>query len=166
MTDRLSAAARPFQTLFQVGVVGGMTDGQLLDLFATRSDEAVAEAAFRSLVERYGPLVLRVCRDVLGDAHAAEDAFQATFLVLARKASSIRKADSLGSWLYGIARRVAVKSRADAARRRDRERRGAEMAARRSDGQDRAETWPELYEELDRLPEKYRAPWSSATSWG
>ena len=158
MRHRLTAIARPFQTLFQVGAVGGMTDGQLLHLFTTRSDEAAAEAAFGVLVERHGPLVLRVCRDVLGDEHAAEDAFQATFLVLARRASSIRNADSVASWLFGIVRRLATKSRADAARRRARERIGAEMAARRNEQPDRPETWPELYEELDRLPEKYRVP--------
>jgi RNA polymerase sigma factor (sigma-70 family) len=158
MTERLSAVTNPFRTLFEVGAVGGMTDGQLLHLFTTRSDEAAAEAAFKALMERHGPLVLKVCRDVLGDEHAAEDAFQATFLVLARRASSIRKADSVASWLFGIARRIATKSRADAARRRARDRIGAEMAARRTDGPDRAESWPELYEELDRLPEKYREP--------
>jgi RNA polymerase sigma-70 factor (ECF subfamily) len=138
MTNRLTAAAQPIRTLFEVGAVGGMTDGRLLDLFASRSDEAAAEAAFGALVERHGPLVLKVCRDVLGDAHAAEDAFQATFLVLARRASSIRNADSVASWLIRIARRVAAKSRADAARRRARDRRGAEMAARRTKDHDLA----------------------------
>jgi RNA polymerase sigma factor (sigma-70 family) len=158
MSGRLADVLGPIQTKFQLGAVSGMSDGQLLHLFTTRSDEAAAEAAFGALVERHGPLVLRVCRDVLGDEHAAEDVFQATFLVLARRASSIRNADSVAGWLCRIARRVAAKSRANAACRRARERSCAEMAARRTAVRDRAETWPELYEELDRLPEKYRAP--------
>src|SRR5438094_585905 len=99
MGGRRADGLKPLQTLFQLGAVSGMSDGELLHLFTTRSNEAAAEAAFGSLVERHGPLVLRVCRDMLGDEHAAEDAFQATFLVLARQASSIRNADSVAGWL-------------------------------------------------------------------
>src|SRR5438128_4497307 len=82
-----------------------LTDGQLVERFVVRREER----AFELLVRRHGALVLRVCRRVLSDAHAAEDAFQATFLVLIRKAGSIRRHDSVGSWLYGVAYRVARK---------------------------------------------------------
>jgi RNA polymerase sigma factor (sigma-70 family) len=132
-----------------------------LDRFRSGPAEE-AEAAFAVLVERHGPMVLHVCRRILGDRHDAEDAAQAVFLVLARQASAIRRADSIASWLYGVAARIAARSRLDAARRRLRERRGAEvaMAIRDVDHGDRdeSETWPELYQELGRLPERFRLP--------
>ena len=112
------ASLRYLCTLYRVGVVGDLTDGQLLERFVAGGDES-AEAGFAALVERHGPMVLRVCRQILGDAHDAEDAFQATFLVLARRAGSVRKRESVASWLYGIAHRVARRSQADAARRRE-----------------------------------------------
>jgi RNA polymerase sigma factor (sigma-70 family) len=102
-------------------------------------------------------MVLGVCRRVLGDAHAAEDAFQATFLVLARRAAAIRDQASVGSWLYGVAQRIACKARARAAARRDRERQAADMPGEPLDEL----TWQELRgildEEVGRLPDKYRA---------
>src|SRR5947207_3022053 len=90
-----------------------LTDGQLLDCFLARSEDA----AFEALVRRHGPMVLGVCRRVLGNAHDAEDAFQATFLVLARKAASIVPRELVGNWLYGVARRTALEARSAMARR-------------------------------------------------
>jgi RNA polymerase sigma factor (sigma-70 family) len=149
---------RSLYTLYRVGVVGDLTDGQLLERFLAGRDES-AEAGFAALVERHGPMVQRVCRQMLCDAHDAEDAFQATFLILARRAGSVRKRESVASWLYGIAQRVARRSQADAARRREHERRRAAMNAMEpSDKTDRhpSEEWTALHEELDRLPDKYR----------
>src|SRR5262249_10325695 len=105
----------------------GPTDGELLGRFVTGRDEA----AFAELVRRHGAMVLGVCRRVLDNAEDVEDAFQATFMVLVRKADSIRKRDSAASWLYGVALRVARRARAALSRRRERERRAAvpEVAA-------------------------------------
>ncbi len=147
------ASLKHLRTLFQVGTVGGLTDGQLLDLFVQRRDED----AFAALVDRHGPMVWRVCRGWLGHRHDAEDAFQATFLVLARRAPSIRKSDAVGSWLLAVAGRVAAKARS-AARRRS----VAERALGVRDGAtidaSPPEPWTELHHELDRLPEKYQLP--------
>src|SRR5262245_63951019 len=92
---------------------GGVTDAQLLERFLARREEA----AFAELVRRHGPMVLGVCRRILGEPHDAADAFQATFLVLARKAASVVPRSRVGPWLYGVARRTALKARASAARR-------------------------------------------------
>src|SRR5947209_2361714 len=131
------------------------TDGDLLEAFLTRRDEA----AFEALLRRHGPMVLGVCRRVLDDADSADDAFQATFLVLARKAESIRKRPSVGSWLFGVAFRTALKARASAVRRRIHER--AIMHPATTDPREEIvwrELRPLLDAEMDRLPEKYRAP--------
>src|SRR2546423_1319799 len=106
---------------------GKATDQQLLHRFATQHEEA----AFELLVERHGPAVLGLCRRVLRQEQEAEDVFQATFFTLARKASSIRKPESLGCWLYGVASRLAFKVRAAAAKRR-----AAEAVPRPSAGQE------------------------------
>ena len=127
MVKRQAGVIRQFRQLFSLGAVGQTTDAQLLAQFLARQD-AGAEVAFEVLVERHGPIVLRVCRGVLRDEHAAEDAFQATFLVFARKARSIWVKDSLGSWLHGVAQRVASKARSDTMRRRRHERQAAERA--------------------------------------
>jgi RNA polymerase sigma factor (sigma-70 family) len=117
------------------------------------------QAAFEALVRRHGPMVVCVCRRILRDEHDAEDAFQATFLVLARKAAALRRQASVGNWLYGVATRLALRARADAARRRDRERR-----ATGKDGRDSLaeltvrEAQEILDEELTRLPALYRVP--------
>jgi RNA polymerase sigma factor (sigma-70 family) len=143
--------------LFQVGAFGGLSDGQLLDRFVGRNRE-FAELAFAALVERHGPMVLRVCRRMLGDPHDAEDAFQATFLVLVRRAASVRKRESLASWLHGVALRVCSAARGAADRRRARER----TALDRLGGVDvpdplcRDEIGPVLHEEIGRLREPFR----------
>jgi RNA polymerase sigma factor (sigma-70 family) len=145
-------------TLFRFGVVGDLSDGQLVQRFLTARDGA-DQVAFTALVERHGPMVFGVCREVLGNAHDAQDAFQATFLVLARRAGSVRNADSLASWLHGVALRVAMRAKAMAARRRVYERRGAAIKAVELKRRGAApEWWPELHEEIARLPERYREP--------
>src|SRR5215468_3522399 len=93
---------------------GRLTDGQLLERFLAQREEA----AFEALVRRHGPMVLGVCRRVLHNAHDAEDAFQATFLVLVRKARSLLPREVVGNWLYGVAYHTALKARAAAERRR------------------------------------------------
>src|ERR1700728_2150223 len=118
------ALLRDVQMLFDTGSASGLTDRQLLDRFTARHD-AAAEAAFEVLVLRHGPMVLRVCQNVLRDTNDVHDAFQATFLVLVRRNGSIRKLDSVGGWLYGVACRVAARARVDAARRRSAEKRAA-----------------------------------------
>ncbi len=157
MADAHHAGAhRHFRMLFEVGTVVGLTDGQLLDRFVTCRDEA----AFTALMERHGPMVQRVCRGVLGDHHDAQDAFQATFLVLAEQASSIRRRDSLASWLYGVALRVGLCAGSAAARRRRHERDWAALrAAREGDEEDsRQGSESLLHAEIGQLPERFRAP--------
>ncbi len=99
---------RTLNTLFHCGVAGPLSDTELLQQFVAGADES-AEAAFAALVDRHGAMVLGVCRRVLGNRHAAEDAFQATFLVLSRKAPEIARREQLAGWLYGVARRAAAR---------------------------------------------------------
>jgi RNA polymerase sigma factor (sigma-70 family) len=136
------------------GVAPDLSDGELLELFAARREEA----AFEALVRRHGAMVLGVCRRLLRHPQDAEDAFQATFLVLARRASAVRKHESVGSWLYGVAYRVALKARARDARRLACEREVEAMPpvgpVDQVLGQ---EVRAVLDEELARLPERYRA---------
>ncbi len=107
-------AHHDLRTLFQAGALGTLSDGELLERFVARRDEP----AFEAIVRRHGPMVLGVCHRVLRDHHDAEDAFQATFLVLARKAGTVRPGSMLPNWLYGVAHQVAIKARAINARRR------------------------------------------------
>lgn len=146
-------ALRQLERLFTAGSVCGMSEGQLLERFVGRRDEA----AFEALLARHGPMVLGVCRQWLRDPHEVEDAFQATFLVLVRKAGTLRDRELLGNWLYGVAYRVALRARSVAYRRHARES-GAitEPADSRLLGSDELRPW--LHEEIHRLPEKYRAP--------
>ena len=133
----------------------GRTDAQLLERFVAHRDEA----AFAALVRRHGPMVLGVCRRTAGHADDADDAFQAVFLVLARKAASIRAPARLGAWLYGVAYRTARKARAAADRIRGRERQVPTMPQPAVEPDDRwQEITPLLDQELSRLPDKYRIP--------
>jgi RNA polymerase sigma factor (sigma-70 family) len=132
---------------------GGLTDGQLLARFLDGREEA----AFAALLRRHGPMVLGVCRRVLGHEQDAEDAFQAAFLVLARKAATIRKRESLASWLYGVAYHAAVKAQAANVRRRARERQVKNMPHPEAAPVEAQDWRPVLDRELNRLPEKYRA---------
>src|SRR5262249_41638579 len=130
-------------------------DRQLLGQFVGQRDEG----AFAALLERHGPLVFAVCRQVLHDRHDAEDAFQATFLVLARKAASIRRHESLGAWLHRVAVHLAQTARISAAKRRMHERQVVRMAGESPLDEVALRDWqPILHEEVDRLPEKYRVP--------
>ena len=119
--------SRYVRMLWTVGTLGGLTDRQLLERFKAQGHET-SELAFATLVERHGPMVLRVCRSVLRDRHEAHDAFQATFLVLVRRASSLWVRDSLGPWLHQVAYRVASCARSNSARRRRHEQRAAELS--------------------------------------
>lgn len=130
-----------------------LSDAQLLDRFLASRDES----AFRQLLQRHAPMVLGVCRRMLVNTHDAEDAFQATFFLLARKAESVRPRAKVGNWLYGVAYRIALKARAAALRRRIKEQ---EASTRRTE-LSQPDNWHELRmlldRELSRLPEKYRS---------
>jgi RNA polymerase sigma factor (sigma-70 family) len=133
------------------------TDAELLASFARQRDGA----SFEALVRRHGPMVLRVCQRLLHNPADADDAFQATFVVLARKARVIGRGQLLANWLYGVANRIALKARVSARRRQTHEQRAAERAASRPHATPEP-TWtdlrPVLDEELSHLPDKYRAP--------
>jgi polysaccharide export outer membrane protein len=131
-----------------------MTDERLLADFLSHRDGS----AFEALVRRYGPMVFRVCRDLLGDPEHAEDAFQATFLVLLRRAGTIRQHGSLGRWLYEVACRISRRERRRLARIRSQERQAPEMEAAAPPDFDPAdrELKPILHEEIGRLPSKLR----------
>jgi RNA polymerase sigma factor (sigma-70 family) len=133
----------------------GWNDGQLLASFIAQKDEA----AFEALVRRHGPMVFGVCRRLLRNHHDAEDAFQATFLVLARKASSVWPREKVANWLHGVALRTAMKARSLTAKRRRREKQGKEMpepeAAQQGQWRD---VQPLLDQELNGLPANYRLP--------
>jgi RNA polymerase sigma factor (sigma-70 family) len=145
--------SRPVSALFNSGTAVGLSDAELLARLSDNS-RAESDAALAALIARHGPMVLGVCRRTLADQHDVEDAFQATFLVLVRKAGSVRVDDSLGRWLYGVSRKVAGRARL--------------LAARRPvPAGDAAESWPArpsaetelalaLDEEIERLPRRYR----------
>jgi RNA polymerase sigma factor (sigma-70 family) len=148
-------AARDLRTLYDAGTLGNLTDAQLLDRFLADRDAD----AFATLVDRHARLVWGVCRRMLQSHHDAEDAFQATFLVLARKAASVVPRERLPNWLYGVAYLTARKARARSAQRQRREKPVAvlpEPQARMPNAPDERLTL--LDRELYHLPEKYRAP--------
>src|SRR5262245_19486288 len=131
------------------------SDGQLLDSFVRHREGVALEA----LVRRHGPMVWGVCRRALASHHDAEDAFQATFLVLARKAAAIRSRELLANWLYGVARNAALKAKTTAARRRAREKQVTPMPEPEVVQLDPAnDLQPLLDQELGRLPDRYRTP--------
>ena len=141
--------------LFERGTCLGATDAQLLERFASGRDET----AFEALVVRHGRSVRAVCLHVLRDPHDAEDAFQATFVILARKAGSLWVGDTLAGWLHRVARRVAVEANRQKARRQAVEQTGIEIDVIASDTRARRDLLVQLlHEEIDRLPEKYRTP--------
>ncbi len=158
-SKRLIAHPDPGQRITHVE---SLNDEQLLARFLEDGADS-SEEAFRTLVVRHGPMVMSVCRHVLHRHEDAEDAFQATFLALARKADTIRHAGLLAGWLHEVAYRIAIRARSTAARRRDQERQGAAMSASTTPPQHEndvawTELRPVLHDEINRLPEKYRLP--------
>ena len=154
-TASASIVLRHIRSFAAAEQAGQLPDRLLLERFTSAGEQR----AFAALVRRHGPLVLGVCRRVLGNWHDAEDAFQATFLVLARKAGSISKQESLASWLYQVAYHAALKARAQAAARLKHEQRaGREQPPDPLDELTGRELLAVLDEELLRLPERYRAP--------
>jgi HlyD family secretion protein len=164
MATRLDSTllANDLETLFAAGALGRLPDQELLMLFLMREDASASDAAFSALVTRHGPMVLGACRRMLGDEHLAADAYQAVFLILARKARSVRVDVSLGRWLYGVSVRVASRARAVAGKERgwltslDRFDRAG--AADPSDACQRDELRAVIDDEISRLPSRYRLP--------
>lgn len=155
-----SAASRLMPTLRRVvlaGAAADRTDGQLLSAFVVNRDAD----AFAGIVRRHGPMVLGVCRRVTGDHAVADDAFQAVFIVLARRAGVVKPREQVGNWLYGVAYRTALKARAVLARRRSREKQVdvmPEPPVSQRTTIDWADLQPVIDEELSRLPAKLRVP--------
>ena len=149
-------ALRQVRALFELGAIGSLTDGQLLEEFRNRDGDR-AEPAFRALVERHGPMVFRTCRSVLRDEQAVEDCYQATFLVLVCRARSLWVRDSLGPWLHHVALRVARSARSANFRRRLHEQQKAEQTDAAMIDRMSLDIGPVIHEELERLPEKFRA---------
>ena len=141
--------------IFNEGTVAGQFDEQLLKQFVRTGDEL----AFGALVGRYGPMVLAVSRRLLRDKNYAEDAFQATFLVLVRRARSIHQGEMLGAWLHRVAVRVALEANRASVRRKAEERKAAERLTMSFQLDTDRDDWPsQLHEELERLPPRYRLP--------
>jgi RNA polymerase sigma-70 factor (ECF subfamily) len=135
--------------------LAGITDGQLLEAFIARKDDET----FDALLRRHGPMVMGVCFRILRNHHDSEDAFQATFLVLARRASSVKPKGQVANWLHGVAYRTALKARGMRTKSQVRERQVAQMPEPEAEYKDNwSDLQPILDEELNRLPEKYRLP--------
>jgi RNA polymerase sigma factor (sigma-70 family) len=152
---RLGTVVRHIRGMVNGTASNHPSDRELLERFLIQREEG----AFVALLKRHGPMVLHVCRRIQGNEHDAEDAFQATFLLLARKAGAIRKQESVASWLYAVARRLALKALGQGARRQAHERRAADM---RRTSTVSHQAWQDLQETLEealgQVPEKYRAP--------
>ena len=153
---RNSAVGNQLRTLFHLGTTRELTDGQLLERFAA-GDGETAELAFGALLERHGPMVMRVCRSKLIDSHDAQDAFQATFLVLVKKARGLWVRDSIGPWLHQVAYRTALCARLAVGHRRRHEQGASnlrtELQVERHDDLESV-----LHEEIERLPARFRSP--------
>jgi RNA polymerase sigma factor (sigma-70 family) len=159
MTVHSAPLLHDLRHLAGLSAVDPVPDAELLERFVHRRDEG----AFAALVARHGPMVLRLCRRTAADAHAAEDCFQSTFLVLARNAASVRRREALAAWLYGVAARVARQSRTSALRRRTESSVPAEGApadphSNPLDTLTVRELLTAVDEEVNRLPEAYRLP--------
>ena len=150
-----SAFDRLIQCMRGADAAHNATDGELLRAFTASDDQA----AFAALTKRHGPLVLAVCRRILGNLEEAEDAFQATFIVLARQAATIVKKESLASWLHGVAQRVALNARRLSLRRHKYETQAKIMVSQNPAAE---ASWRDIQvvldEEIQCLPEKYREP--------
>jgi len=155
VTSQVMSVLRHLRRWIGARTVEEPTDGQLLEQFAHRYDQQ----AFAELVRRHGPMVLAVCWRLGRNLDDAEDAFQATFLVLARKAGSIGKPELVGHWLYGVAYRIALKALASAARRRSHQRELTDMYPEPTGVDPDVKDLGSLLDEaVNRLPEKYRVP--------
>lgn len=154
-TNPINLPERDLRTLFSVGTLGGLSDGYLLGRFAIHREEA----AFEALIQRHGPMVWGVCRRILRDHHDAEEAFQATFVVLARKAPSIAHRELVVNWLYAVACKSALKAKAITSKRRTRERLVVEMPEPEAEPNGMTnELLSQLDQALSHLPDKYRVP--------
>ena len=152
-----ASVLRHVELLFNSGTTTGLSDKQLLERFLDRGDVS-RDLAFAALIERHGLMVHHVCRSILRDGHAADDAFQATFLVLVRRAGSLWVQDSIGPWLHQVAHRVARSVRSTEARRRRHEQTAAGTAHPVMHDPEFEDLGPALHQEIARLPDRYRAP--------
>jgi RNA polymerase sigma factor (sigma-70 family) len=155
-SGRQSPLLQFIRAIRERGTEEATSDGDLLARFVATGDEA----AFAALVRRHGPMVLSVCTRVLGDSDHAEDVFQETFLVLAQRAGSIRKLASVGSWLHGVASRLASKAKCRRDRIWTRERPFVNSAPVHAAAEPRGWDWSHelLDQEIQRLPQRYRLP--------
>ena len=154
-TETLTDVRTQLETLFQHGTLGRLTDGELLDRFLS-GDAPLAEAAFATLIDRHGPMVMRVCARA-GHNARRRGRLSGRLPGPGPSRRSVRRRDSAASWLYGVARRVAARARRDDARRRKHERRRAEMAARHAEAPVVSDACEGIYAEIDALPEIYRS---------
>jgi DNA-directed RNA polymerase specialized sigma24 family protein len=148
------AVLKHLRVLRHTGPMAGLSDGQLLEQFMGANRD-VSELAFGAIVDRHGPMVRRVCRQMMGDLHDAQDAFQATFFILAGKARSVRRRESVAGWLHGVAYRICLRTRLATDRRRRRERTAATLASTIVSDRNASAPWELtslIHEELERLP--------------